>query len=119
MELQQLPIIDWELGTKLAGGKKELAKELLDMFVSSLSEEISAFKHLYNEKNYAELSRKVHKLHGAIAYLGLPRLKILIARLESDLKHNIMGNLLSHLNQLDAEINFLLEHFSSFTWDKA
>ena len=27
MELHHLPVIDWELGTKLAGNKKELAKK--------------------------------------------------------------------------------------------
>ena len=112
MELDQLPIVDWKLGIKLAGGKKDLAQDLLTMFVPSLPNEISDFHQLYSAQKYKELLQRVHKIHGALAYLGLPRLKTLIARIESELKSNIMSNLPSHLIQLDAEINLVLEHFS-------
>ncbi len=112
MDNKQLPIIDWELGIKLAGGKKELATEILDVFISTLAQEMIDFQQLEKEKNYTELLRRVHKFHGGVAYLGLPRIKTLAANLESDLKSNIMSNLPSQLTQLNIEVNLLLEHFS-------
>lgn len=112
MELNHLPIIDWELCIRLAGNKTELAEEILDLLMSSLSEDLSTINNLYTERNYKELLRKVHTLHGALCYCGLPRLKTIVARLETALKNNIISNLLSLLNQLHAEVNLLLEHYS-------
>lgn len=113
MELNHLPIIDWDLSTKLAGNKREFAEEMLGLFVKDSHGEISTIKQLYLEQNYAELSRRVHRLHGALCYCGLPRLKRVVKQLETALRNNIMVSLPSHLNQLESEINLLLEHHSS------
>lgn len=112
MEPKQLPIIDWELGMRLAGNKPELAEEMLSLFVASLSNDLTTINKLYSEHNYPELHRKVHNLHGALCYCGLPRLKSVVSRLETALKNNIISSLLSLLNQLHAEVNLLLEHYS-------
>lgn len=111
MELHNLPVIDWELGTKLAGNKKELAEEMLDLFMKNLSDEVATINQFYAKKDYPELLRRVHKIHGALCYCGLPRLKTIVARLETELKNNIMTNLPSFLNKLNAEVNLLLEHY--------
>lgn len=107
----QLPIVDWEIGIRLAGNKQDLAEELLAMFVSTLSEELTAIKQLHQTKNYPELLQRVHKLHGASCYCGIPRLKLTLSQLETELKTNIMVSS-PQLNQLETEINLLLEHYS-------
>jgi two-component system sensor histidine kinase BarA len=112
MDLRSLPIIDWEQAITLAGHQKELAEEILALLVNHLHEDIARVHQLYQEQNYAELLRQVHKLHGALCYCGLPRLKTLIARLETELKNNIMDSLAILLEQLDIEVNLLLEHYS-------
>jgi|SRR5579862_8308847 len=108
IQLQHLPIIDWELGSKLVGGKKEIAKEMIDILVKSLPIEIKAIKQLQSDKNHIKLIACVHKLHGAVSYCGTPRLKIVVAALETNLKNNIMVSS-SLLNQLDIEVNLLLD----------
>ncbi|MBV9575966.1 MAG: Hpt domain-containing protein [Gammaproteobacteria bacterium] len=110
MDLNHLPIIDWELATKLAGNKKELAEELLCLLLKTLPDDRATIKQLYIEQNYAELLRRVHKLHGALCYCGLPRLKTIVARLETQLKSDIIDSLPPILDQLDVEIKLLLEH---------
>jgi two-component system, NarL family, sensor histidine kinase BarA len=112
MDLAHHPIIDWDQSIKLAGNHKELAEEMLDLLIKSLSEDIARIKRVYKEQNYIELLRQVHKLHGALCYCGLPRIKTLVARLETELKNNIMDSLSALLDQLDAEVNLLLEQYS-------
>lgn len=109
MELNHLPVIDWELGVKLAGNKRELAEEILGLLISRLPDEISSIKQSYTAKKYPELRQQLHKLRGALCYCGTPRLKIIVERLESDLKNNIMDDLSPLFNQLDTEVNLLLE----------
>lgn len=115
MELNHLPIIDWNLATKIAGNKKEIAEEILEMFIKNLPKDIKAIKQLYLAQKYSELSQQVHKLHGTICYCGLPRLKTVVARLETDLRNNIMCNLPSLFDRLDVEVNLLLEQYHTAT----
>lgn len=112
MELGQLPVIDWELATKVAGNKVEIAEEILAFLMRNLREDIHAIKKEHRLEHFDEVLSKVHKLHGAICYSGLPRLKIVIAQLETDLKNNIMESSHLHLEQLYSEIDLLLERYS-------
>ena len=84
------PIIDWELGIRLAGNKRDLAEDLLALFISKLAEELNTIKSLHQSENYPELTQRVHKLHGASCYCGIPRIKRVLAQLETELKNNIM-----------------------------
>lgn len=112
MNITHLPIIDWEQGIKLAGNKKELAKEMLQLLIKNIKQDLHAINQSHAEKDFITLHKQLHKLHGALCYCGLPRLKTLVKCLESALKSNIMFNLSSLLSQLDTEVNLLLEHFS-------
>lgn len=112
MELNHLPIIDWELSTKLAGNKREFAEEMISLLVKNLTTELGVIEQFYANKKHMELLHRVHRLHGTLCYCGLPRLKTVVTQLESALKSNIMIDLTSLLNQLDTEINLLLEHHS-------
>lgn len=112
MTEQTLPIIDWEQATQLAGNKRVLAEEILSMLVTSLPTEINQIASALEAQNHSEMLRLVHKLHGALCYTGLPRIKTLIARLETDLKNNIMDNLMPLFAQLQIEVNVLLESYS-------
>lgn len=106
----QRPVIDWEEGIRLAGHKKELARDILNMMVRDLPREIALIHMQYKSKNYQEMARTVHKLHGAVCYTGTPRLKTALAALETRLKTNIMDDSSSLLDQLDTEVSNLLEH---------
>lgn len=110
MNLKDTPVIDWDDAVRLAGHKKELARDLLEMLVEQLPKELKRIHQLNQDKNYLEMQKAVHKLHGAVCYTGTPRLKLVLANLETSLKSHIMDSSSSLLNQLDSEVDRLLEH---------
>jgi two-component system sensor histidine kinase BarA len=113
-KLNQLPVIDWEEGTRLAGHKKELARDILNMLIRDLPQELKNLQNLNQAQNFQELLKSVHKLHGAVCYTGTPRLKTILATLETQLKTHIMNNSSLLINQLEIEVNRLLEHVAEF-----
>lgn len=109
MELNKLPIIDWPLSLKLAGNKKEIVDELLGLLIKTLPKEIASIKQACKSKNYEALSRRVHKLHGALCYCGLPRIKNIIVELELALKKKSEQDITLLVEQLESEANLVLE----------
>lgn len=78
--------IDWNLSLKNAGGRDDLAKEMLTMLVKSFSEATEKIQKYLDEKELKKLIAEVHKLHGATAYCGVPQLKYLANQYEGLLK---------------------------------
>ena len=103
------PIIDWKLGLKLAGNKRELAEEMLNMLTATLADDVKKIHDSYESKNYEELHQQLHKLHGAVCYCGTPRLKKAISALENRLKRNNIDMLPTLLEQFEQESKLLLE----------
>lgn len=108
MDLTHLPIIDWNLGEKQVGSKI-YAAEILLLLKERLPSDLADIRQAYQAHDYQKLLFFVHKLHGAIAYCGLPRLKIVIGLLETNLKNHIMDSLPSQLEQLDSEAELFFE----------
>ena len=113
--IADLPIIDWEQATRLAGNNKEFAQEILSLLIRDLTNNVRDIKQLYLTHNYLEMQKQVHKLHGALCYCGLPRLKTIINKLETQLKNNIMESLPHDIDMLENEVKLLLEHYSRQT----
>jgi two-component system sensor histidine kinase BarA len=80
--------IDWSLSLKNAGGREDLAKDMLQMLVNSFIEAKSLINQHLVGKQLDSLIAEVHKLHGATAYCGVPQLKYLTNKYESLLKTN-------------------------------
>lgn len=114
--LDDLPIVDWEESVRLAGHKKELAKDLLMMLMNELPGELNSMENLLHKKDFDELLKIAHKLHGAVCYTGTPRLKKVLSELETQLKTNIMDNSPSAIEpliqQLKCEVDQLFEYIS-------
>jgi two-component system sensor histidine kinase BarA len=104
--------IDWELATKLAGNKREIAEEILTMLLKTLRHDIDTINQSYQQQQYLLMCKQLHKLHGALCYCGLPRLKKLVAQLESDIKNNMMDDLPEMVDALNAEVENLLSSTS-------
>ncbi|MCW5590186.1 MAG: two-component sensor histidine kinase BarA [Legionellales bacterium] len=79
-------IIDLTLATKLAGGKPDLAIELLEMLIEKLPEEKATIIETYQTNDFEQLEHYVHKLHGATCYCGVPKLKQATHQFETVLK---------------------------------
>lgn len=118
IDVSHLPIIDFDLGTRLAGNRPELAQDMLNMLIERLEEDVSLIKQVSAENDTSSLVQHIHKLHGAAAYCGTPRLKAVLAKLESDLKNNIMASLPSLLDLLDSEVGLLIQQHKTML-DKA
>ena len=97
-------IIDWELSIKLAGGNQQAAEELMTLMIKSLPNELSQIK-IAVEKNQLDLLKNLlHKLHGALCYCGLPRLKNAVERFEDALKKD-KKHLFSFYLEVEKAIN--------------
>jgi CheY-like chemotaxis protein/HAMP domain-containing protein len=81
-------VVDWELACQLAGGKKELAEEMLSMLLSTMPSDLAQIKAAYDSKNLVSLKDAVHRLHGAIRYCGVPALHSVVENLETVIKQD-------------------------------
>ena len=107
--LNMKPVIDWELGIKLVNNKKDLAEEMLFLLTKSLPSELFEIKKAYANKDYPELLKNTHKLHGAVCYCGVPRLKDAIFILETSLKQKKYSEIETLFNQFEAEAHAVLK----------
>lgn len=90
---KQLPIIDWEYGKKLSGGREDIAREMIIMLKEALPNDFAVIKTAFEKKDLAAMQTSLHKLHGAVSYCGVPTLKQTIAYLELALKKKLTENL--------------------------
>jgi len=104
--------IDTTEGLRLAGGKYDLAEEMLDMLIGGLKEDWQRIQVYAQQKNHTLLLEKVHYLHGATRYCGVPRLQQAIAKLEKQLKTK-QNDFKEELQQLEREIDQILSDYHS------
>ncbi len=78
--------LDWPMALQRAGGKVELANEMLNMLLLSIPETLTLLEESQEKEDTAHLLSIMHKFHGACCYTGVPRLKKLAETLETALK---------------------------------
>jgi len=81
-----LKAIDLERGIQLTGGKKDLAIELLGMLFNTLAADKNAI--IESSQDHERLLDKVHHLHGATRYCGVPELQFHTHKVETLLKQD-------------------------------
>lgn len=101
-------VIDWELASKLVGGKRELAQELLEKLVKGLPTEQKQMQQAFQAEDWRALRDLVHRLHGACCYCGVPSLKQAAANLEEALETRDRGRIQGLMEKLNQAINDLL-----------
>ncbi|MGM0450028.1 MAG: ATP-binding protein [Pseudomonadota bacterium] len=84
-------VVDPEACLRLANGKPDLAEEMLSMLLEHVEEDRDVIQSLHRDGNLAALSERVHRLHGATRYTGVPELWDCAAELETRLKHESEG----------------------------
>ncbi|MDM1695469.1 response regulator [Thiopseudomonas alkaliphila] len=67
----QLAVFDFSESIQLAGGRKKLALDLLELLLDSLPADRSFIQQAFSES----LLERVHRLHGATKYCGVPQLR--------------------------------------------
>lgn len=117
MDILELSI-DWQLSLKNAGGRDDLARDMLKMLVSSFVEAGNLIQQHLNSGNLQELTAQIHKLHGATAYCGVPQLKYLANKYESLLKTSginqdvpsLHQQFLDEMNKIKKDAKLILEN---------
>lgn len=99
--------VDMEMGLRLAGGKPELADDMLNLLLEDIPATRSRLKKAFQGDDVEEMIHAVHHLHGATRYCGVPRLALTTETLETQLKMHQMGGALSTLETLYSELDKL------------
>ncbi|MCQ4346911.1 response regulator [Pseudomonas stutzeri] len=103
----ELRVLDPEEGLRLAAGKPDLAADMLAMLLDSLAADQSAIRQARAANDTAALLERIHRLHGATRYCGVPQLRAACQRSEGLLKQNAPASVA--LDELDAAITRLAE----------
>ncbi|MBV8802078.1 MAG: Hpt domain-containing protein [Gammaproteobacteria bacterium] len=105
-------IIDWNLSKKLAGNNDQTAKEILAFLIKTLPADLNQIKEHFLQNQTLDLAKSVHRLHGALCYCGVPRLKAATQELELALKQKKSDELNTLFSQFEHEANELLRLYS-------
>jgi two-component system sensor histidine kinase BarA len=103
LEGSALQVLDPAEGLRLAAGKADLAADMLAMLLASLEGDRAAIGAARAEQDHNGLIERVHRLHGATRYCGVPQLRAACLRSETLLKQNDPGALAA-LDELDEAI---------------
>nr|WP_232925287.1 response regulator [Pseudomonas corrugata] len=82
----ELLVLDHEEGLRLAAGKADLAADMLAMLLASLEADREAIRQASEANDHHALIERVHRLHGATRYCGVPQLRAACQRSETLLK---------------------------------
>ena len=105
----ELQVLDHEEGLRLAAGKADLAADMLAMLLASLEADREAIRFARETNDQNALIERVHRLHGATRYCGVPQLRAACQRSETLLKQQD-PKAPSALEELDRAINRLAAH---------
>ena len=103
--------LDWQLALQRAGGKEDLANEMLSMLLLSIPETQKLIETALAQNNDAELLSVIHKFHGACCYTGVPKLKKLSETIETALKQD------GEIKQIEPELFELQDCLSDLMQD--
>ncbi|MFZ2319368.1 MAG: response regulator [Pseudomonas sp.] len=103
-----LSVLDHAEGLQLAAGKADLAAELLGMLLDSLAVDRQIIQDARANDAHDVLLQRVHRLHGATRYCGVPQLRSACQHCETLLKQKSPASAAA-LDDLDAAIEQLLE----------
>ena len=87
-EQGSLPVLDHDEGLRLAAGKADLAADMLAMLLDSLDADRQAILIAWERWDREALIERIHRLHGATRYCGVPQLRAACQRCETLLKQD-------------------------------
>ena len=109
----ELPTVDLELGTQLAGGQAALARELLERLAAGLEESEAGLRRALAKGDDEALLDGIHALNGACRYCGAPRLGLIAESLETRLRtrgRDAVAPLMSDLFDAMADLRAWAQH---------
>lgn len=113
LHYSDLPIFDPDYGVKMLGNES-VAKEILNTVIEQFPAEMVKIHDAYNSQDWLRLESLVHKLHGALAYCGVPRLKAATSSLEEHIRKDTPQNIMEIARSFHAfqnEVDLVLKNF--------
>ena len=83
---KEQPSFDWSLALKRANQNEDAAKDILQQFVKQLPALVESIDEANQSEDYTQMQAKIHQLHGACCYTGVPALLALCSDMEGALK---------------------------------
>lgn len=110
--------IDWNNALHIAGGREDVALELLESLVSALPTFKQLLKQVVADDADAmrDLLSKTHKFHGLLCYTGAPHLQSLILNFEQQIKSKLA---IENLKKLIPSILIELDNVNQAALDLA
>jgi len=81
-------VLDKEEGLRLAAGKADLAADMLNMLLAGLPGDLQAIRQARADGDRNALIERIHRLHGATRYCGVPQLRAACQHSETQLKQD-------------------------------
>ena len=83
-----MPVMDESFRRELESGQIAMANELFALFIKTLPSDVANINQAHRQQDFSMLKDRVHHLHGASCYCGVPRLKKVVSTLETVLLEN-------------------------------
>ena len=83
---EEHPSFDWPLALKRAHQNEHAAKDILKQFVQQLPSLVGSIEQANQVEDYVDMQAKIHQLHGACCYTGVPAMHALCSEMEGALK---------------------------------
>lgn len=106
-------IVDLKECLTLASGKPDLARDMLTMLLTQISEDQASINEAFAKERFDELLEKIHHLHGATRYCGVPQLRHYTHALEILLLNKQYKNIGSALASFNQAVNTLKVWYSN------
>ena len=109
-------ILDFQCALKATAGNEQLAHQLLTVFISQISDYQQNIKRDLDINNNEGLQNNIHKLNGALQYIGAPCLRLLVADLDDQINTCSRQDLSRKMTRI---LNMLaqIQHFNSYPVD--
>lgn len=85
--VEELPVVDLELGAKILDGDEYQAKDMIKKLISTLPHDLKELQNAYTLQDNKKLADIAHYLYGGACYCGTPRFKAAAKALEVKAKN--------------------------------
>lgn len=103
-------------GLRLANFKQDLALDMFTMLLRSLERDCEAVRDAWEKEDFDTLLEKVHKIHGASRYCGVPKLRSVLNAFETELKAGGRRQLPEHMRTFVQEVAMLQQWAEEHDW---
>ena len=107
-----LSVLDLEKALEVVANNRTLADDLLAMLIKAIpdyKQEIKKLSQIKEGQNKQELKKIIHKIHGALRYLGTPALSEIISETYKNLLILSEAQLNQKIEQIFIEFNKIVK----------